>query len=62
MAKARQVGCPHFLQFVLGRCLNISTPESAMVRLLSINLKLRILGSWEDAERDWPAFSLFSTS
>src|SRR5512147_3090198 len=35
MAKARQVGCPHFLQLVFGRCLNISTPESAILELLS---------------------------
>src|SRR5574341_2151424 len=35
MAKARQVGWPHFLQLVFGRCLNISTPESAMDELLS---------------------------
>src|SRR3990172_5623570 len=46
MAKARQVGWPHFLQFVFGRYLNISTPESAMVELLSgkplKNWKLKI--------------------
>src|SRR5512141_2764298 len=31
MANARQVGKPHFLQFVFGKCLNISTPESAIL-------------------------------
>jgi hypothetical protein len=30
MAKARQVGKPHFLQFVFGKSLNISTPDKAI--------------------------------
>ena len=30
IAKARHVGNPHFLQFVLGRSLNISTPDNAI--------------------------------
>jgi hypothetical protein len=32
MAKARQVGNPHFLQFVLGKSLNISTPDNAIFK------------------------------
>jgi hypothetical protein len=30
MAKARHVGSPHSLQFVLGNCLNISKPVKAI--------------------------------
>ena len=33
IAKARQVGNPHFLQFVFGRSLNISTPVNAISTL-----------------------------
>ena len=44
MAKARQVGCPHFLQLVFGKCLNISIPESAIVSPFQKTLKLR---RWE---------------
>jgi hypothetical protein len=30
MANARHVGCPHFLQFVLGSSLKISSPDNAI--------------------------------
>jgi hypothetical protein len=33
IAKARHVGNPHFLQFVFGRSLNISTPVKAIINL-----------------------------
>src|SRR5208283_797253 len=31
IAKARHVGCPHFLQFFFGSSLNISTPDNAIL-------------------------------
>jgi hypothetical protein len=39
MAKARHVGCPHFLQFVFGSNLNISMPVKAIF-LTSLTPKL----------------------
>ena len=37
IAKARQVGKPHFLQFVLGRSLKISTPVNAIDNLQNVS-------------------------
>gem|GEM_PF-6446353 len=42
IAKARQVGCPHFLQFVFGNSLNISTPVRAIFFYTSI-LDVKVL-------------------
>src|SRR5208282_6763781 len=36
IAKARHVGCPHFLQLVLGSNLNISTPDNAILTSLTL--------------------------
>src|SRR5574341_1111708 len=56
MAKARQVGCPHFLQFVLGRYLKISTPERAIV----YSFQRTLYFTAEDAEEKF--FLIFSVS